>query len=130
MSPDSLTTASGGFDPRFLRDVYGCFPSGVAAVCALVDGTPMGMTVSSFTAVSLDSPLVSVRVDNGSTTWPRLRTVEHIGVSILAKSHARVCRQLAARTENRFEDLSFFATPQGTLLIDGASAWLDCTIES
>jgi flavin reductase (DIM6/NTAB) family NADH-FMN oxidoreductase RutF len=126
----SLIPVSGDVEPRLLRDVYGCFPSGVAAVCALIDGTPTGMAVSSFTSVSLDPPLVSVCVDNGSTTWPRLRAAQHVGVSVLGEAHERACRQLAARTGDRFEGLSVHATAEGALLIDGASAWLDCTIET
>lgn len=39
-----------------LRRVLGCFPSAVAAVCALADHGPAGMAASSFTTVSKDPP--------------------------------------------------------------------------
>ena len=45
---------------RQLRQAFACFPSGVTAICALVDRTPIGMAASSFTSVSVDPPLVSV----------------------------------------------------------------------
>src|SRR5918997_4998820 len=73
-------------DPQELRRAYGCFPSGVTAICTLVDGAPDGMAASSFTSVSLDPPLVSVCVQNTSTTWPRLRHLPRLGVSVLAES--------------------------------------------
>lgn len=51
-----------------LRRAFGCFPSGVTAVCAVVDGEPVGMAASSFTSVSMAPPLVSVCVQDSSAT--------------------------------------------------------------
>lgn len=53
-----------------LRPAFGCFPSGVTAVCADVDGVPAGLAASSFTSVSVEPPLVSVCMQHSSTTWP------------------------------------------------------------
>ena len=58
------------FDPRWLRHVFGAFPSGVAVVAAVVDSTPVGIAASSFTSVSLDPALVSLCIAHTSTTWP------------------------------------------------------------
>src|SRR5258706_352547 len=52
-----------------LRRAFGCFPSGVVGLCALVNAVPVGMAASSFTSVSLDPALVSVCVASSSTTW-------------------------------------------------------------
>jgi hypothetical protein len=49
------------FDQALLRQAFGCFPSGVTAFCGLLDGAAEGMAASSFTSVSLDPALVSVR---------------------------------------------------------------------
>jgi flavin reductase (DIM6/NTAB) family NADH-FMN oxidoreductase RutF len=75
-------------DDSTLRRVFGCFPSGVIAVCASIDGEPVGMAASSFTTVSVAPPLVSICVQNTSTTWPRLRECERLGVSVLAEHHS------------------------------------------
>ncbi|HEX2744921.1 MAG TPA: flavin reductase, partial [Streptosporangiaceae bacterium] len=72
------------FDPRWLRHVFGAFPSGVAVVAAVVDNTPVGIAASSFTSVSLDPALVSLCIAHTSTTWPVLREVPRLGVSILS----------------------------------------------
>ena len=58
-------------DGTELRRAFGCFPSGVTAVCAIIDGEPVGMAASSFTSVSIDPPLASICVQKSSTTWPR-----------------------------------------------------------
>ena len=52
-----------GHDPRTLRDALGCFATGVTVVtCLDDDGKPAGLTVNSFTSVSLDPPLLLVCV--------------------------------------------------------------------
>jgi flavin reductase (DIM6/NTAB) family NADH-FMN oxidoreductase RutF len=116
-------------EPAQLRRVFGAFPSGVTAVAALVDAVPVGLVASSFTSVSLDPPLVSVCVAHSSTTWPLLRSASRIGVSVLAAEQERACLQLSARGVDRFADLDWRATPDGAVLLDGASAWLDCSIQ-
>jgi flavin reductase (DIM6/NTAB) family NADH-FMN oxidoreductase RutF len=115
-------------DPGDLRKVYGCFPSGVTAVCAEIDGVPVGMAASSFTSVSLDPPLILVCADNGSSTWARLRGAARLGVSILSAEQAVACRQLASRDGDRFASLAWTSTPDGALFVEGASAWLDCAL--
>ena len=116
-------------DPAHLRRVFGAFPSGVTALAAFVDGRPVGMAASSFTSVSLEPPLVSVCVAHSSTTWPVLRAAARLGVSVLSAGQERAGRQLAARGVDRFAGLGWGATPDGAVLLDGASAWLDCSTE-
>ena len=116
-------------EPHALRRAFACFPSGVTAVCALVEGQPVGMAASSFTSVSLDPPLVSVCVSSESATWPLLRRPARIGVSVLGHDQEEACRQLAARGVDRFAGLDWTVTEDGAVLLAGASAWLDCSIE-
>lgn len=125
-----LTTVDEATSHQVLRQAYGHFPSGVAAVCALIDGKPVGMAVSSFTSVSLAPPLVSICADNGSTTWPRLRAASHIGVTILGAGHESACRQLAAKQGDRFAGITVHTTGNGAVFLEGAAAWLDCELDS
>jgi len=117
-------------DPTRLRQVVGAFPTGVTAVAAVLDGTPVGMAASSFTSVSLDPPLVSVCVAHTSTTWPTLRHAARLGVSVLAAGQEAAGRQLAARDADRFAGLDWRRTHGGAILLDGAAAWLDCSVEA
>jgi len=109
-----------------LRRVFGCFPSGVISVCAIVDGVPVGMAASSFTAVSVAPALVSICVQNTSTTWPRLRERPRLGVSVLAECHGEACVSLSRKVGDRFAGVSWTELPGGGVLVRGASAWLDC----
>jgi flavin reductase (DIM6/NTAB) family NADH-FMN oxidoreductase RutF len=116
-------------DSATLRKTFGAFPSGVTALAGLVGGEPVGMAASSFTSVSLDPPLVSVCVARSSATWPALRRPARLGVSVLGHDQEEVCRQLAARGVDRFAGVAWTATDDGAVLLAGASAWLDCSIE-
>lgn len=115
-------------DHRVLRTAFGCFPSGVTVVAALSAERPAGMTVSSFTSVSLDPPLVSICIRRSSATWARLRPAAAIGVSVLGAGQADVCRALAAPGDDRFTGLAVETTPRGAVFLRGATAWLECTV--
>lgn len=113
-----------------LRQAFGCFPSGVTAVCAEVDGVPVGLAASSFTSVSIEPPLVSVCMQHSSTTWPTLRGRPRLGVSVLAEGQDVACARLASKNGDRFADTATTVAADGALFIDGATLWLDCTIHA
>jgi len=123
---DRLTAPT---DSRELRRVFGCFPSGVTAVCALVDGVPVGMAASTFVPVSLDPPLVSVCVRNESMTWPRLRRSDQLGISVLAGNHELACKSLSDRDGDRFKGVSWRAGRGDAVFVEGALAWLSCRLQ-
>ncbi|MCW2696429.1 MAG: hsaB [Modestobacter sp.] len=116
-------------DNEVLRRAFGAFPSGVVALCAVVDGSPQGMVASSFVTVSLDPPLVAFCVQWTSTTWPQLEHLPRIGVSVLGEAHDTVARQLASKVGNRFADLPVEVAADGAVFLHGAGAWLDCSVD-
>ena len=117
-------------DGAQLRRAFGCFPSGVTAVCAIAGGVPVGMAASSFTSVSVDPPLVSVCVQNTSSTWPTLRGLPRLGLSVLAEDHDEVCMSLSRKHGDRFAGVAWSELPRGAVLVHGATAWLDCRVHS
>lgn len=110
-----------------LREAFGCFPSGVTAVCALVDGTPRGLAASSFTSVSLAPPLVSLCIQRTSSTWPLLRNRPRLGLSVLAEGQDDACLSLSARQGDRFREVEWEPGPDDSVFVTGASAWLECS---
>ena len=122
MSPTDL-------NPTSLREAFGHFPSGVIAIAAEVAGTRVGMAASTFVPVSLEPPLVSFAVQNTSTTWPQLKDVPYLGISVLGESHDEAARMLAAKTGDRFAGLQTVSTPTGAVFVEGTSVWLESSIE-
>jgi 3-hydroxy-9,10-secoandrosta-1,3,5(10)-triene-9,17-dione monooxygenase reductase component len=92
------------FDEGRLREAFGSFATGVAFVTAMVDGAPLGLIVSTFTAVSLDPPLVSFCPARDSFTWRRMRQADGFSVNVLRSWHAGFARRAAAPEADRFAE--------------------------
>jgi flavin reductase (DIM6/NTAB) family NADH-FMN oxidoreductase RutF len=93
-----------GFDDRAIRDAFGSFATGVAFVTASVDGASLGIVVSTFTAVSLDPPLVSFCPARDSLTWRRMRRAGAVTINVLDERHAGFARRVAEPGADRFAE--------------------------
>ncbi|MCV7281574.1 flavin reductase family protein [Mycolicibacterium flavescens] len=116
-------------NPSTLREAFGHFPTGVIAIAAEVDGVRVGLAASTFVPVSLDPPLVSFCVQNTSETWPKLRELPSLGISVLGESHDAAARTLAAKTGDRFAGLQTVSRESGAVFIEGTSVWLESRVE-
>lgn len=116
-------------DAVSLRRGFSMFPSGVAALCALVDGRPVGMAASTFTPVSLDPPLVSICIAHTSGTWRVLREQPRLGISVLGADHRSVVRQLASRDLDRFVDIDYKLAGGSAIILHGAAMSCVCSVE-
>lgn len=115
-------------DSEQLRPVFGCFPSGVVAIAAQVEGEPVGMVASTFTSVSMDPALVSICMQNTSGTWPRLRDCPTLGLSLLAEGHDTACISLSSKHGDRFAGVEWDVSGAGSVFLNGSVAWLDCRL--
>ncbi len=127
--PFTVLAEHEGESTGLLRKAYGCFPTGVVAVCALCNGKPVGMAASSFVPVSIDPPLLSFCVQWESKTWAQLSTAPRLGISFLGESHDVAVRRLASRADDKFDGLGLGVTADGAVLVDGAVGWIECSVE-
>ncbi|MEE4454369.1 flavin reductase family protein [Novosphingobium resinovorum] len=119
------------FDAATFRKILGHYPTGVCVVSAVTaDGRPIGMTVGSFTSVSLEPPLVGFFPDRKSTSWAAIEAMGRFCVNILARDQDRLCRKFSAASADRFTDVVHRLSHHGSPILDGAVAWIDCTIHS
>jgi flavin reductase (DIM6/NTAB) family NADH-FMN oxidoreductase RutF len=121
-------TQAAVIDAGTLRQAFSHFPSGVTAICALVDGNPVGLAASSFTSLSLDPPQALACVARNSATWGLLRRAKRLGVSVLGESHAQTCRRLAGPADERFAGTDWSHTMTGAVRIEGAPLFLECEV--
>ncbi|OBK20696.1 flavin reductase family protein [Mycobacterium asiaticum] len=122
-------SSNNNLTPLSLREAFGHFPSGVVAIAAEVDGAREGLAASTFVPVSLEPPLVSFCVQNTSTTWPKLKGVPTLGISVLGETHDEAARTLAAKTGDRFAGLETVSSETGAVFIKGTALWLESAIE-
>ena len=66
-----MTSAQAPFEPRLLRDAFGCFATGVTVITSQsLSGERVGLTANSFTSLSLDPPLLLFCPANGASALP------------------------------------------------------------
>lgn len=114
--------------PALMRDVLGHFVTGIAVITAGGPDGPLGFTCQSFSSLSLDPPLVSFCPARTSTTWPRIRSVGTFCVNVLAAGHQDVSGAFARSGTDKFAGVGWTASPSGAPVLDGVSAWIDCTL--
>jgi 3-hydroxy-9,10-secoandrosta-1,3,5(10)-triene-9,17-dione monooxygenase reductase component len=104
--------------------------SGVTVVTTRAGDRIAGMTVSSFSAVSLDPPLVLVCADKKALTLPLIAEAGVFAVNVLAHDQFELSAQfaLSGNEELRFEGLAWREGPTGSPWLPGVVAVLDCRI--
>jgi 3-hydroxy-9,10-secoandrosta-1,3,5(10)-triene-9,17-dione monooxygenase reductase component len=112
-----------------LRSVLGHFCTGVTAITALDGAGPAGFTCQSFSALSLEPPYVCCCPGKGSTTWPRIRDAGRFCVNILAADQEPLGKSMARSGADKFAGVPWSRSPNGSPLLTGALAWVDCTLE-
>lgn len=111
--------------PVAFRRALGRCAAGVVVV-TVTDG-PTGLTISSFTSVSLRPPLVAFYVGHGSASWPRLAAANAFAVNVLAADQAAVAARFAAPGADRFAaPTRWYAGPDALPLLSGAAQYLLC----
>jgi len=92
-------------------------------------GEPSGLTIGSFSSVSLDPPLVGFLPGFSSKSWPEIAPSGSFCVNILGADQADLCWRFAKETEGRFVGIEWTTGATGSPILAGAIGWIDCTIE-
>ena len=114
---------------QWFRRVLGHFPTGVVVVTAIGDGTPVGMSIGSFTSVSLDPPLIAILPAKTSVSWPRIASAGAFCVNVLSARQEALCRTFATSGADKFAGVPWRPSPSGAPVLTGALAWIDCSLE-
>ena len=112
------------------RRILGHVPTSVSVITAMTENGPAGMTVGTFTSVSLDPPLVAFYVDLGSTTWPTLAGADHFGINVLGARAGDLCRAFSRRGADRFVGVDWAPSAAGVPWLADAIVSLECAPHS
>lgn len=115
----------------FFRQVMGQFVTGVTVVTTRSEDGLAGLTVNSFTSVSLDPPLVLICVDLRSQALPFIRKSGTFVVNILTSKQEGLSRCFATTSLERYEHFchaSYHTAATGSPVLDDALAFLDTRI--
>ncbi|MBI5945652.1 MAG: flavin reductase family protein [Chloroflexi bacterium] len=118
-------------DSENLRAAMRSWSAGVTVVTAVHEGIKHGMTVNSFTSISLEPALVTISLQKTSRTHEILGKARAFGLTMLSSEQTKISDIFAGRvpeTEDRFAGLQTETLITGAPLITGGLAWLDCRV--
>jgi flavin reductase (DIM6/NTAB) family NADH-FMN oxidoreductase RutF len=109
------------------RHACGRFATGVAIATVVdVNGVPHGLTVNSFSSVSLDPPLVLVCLGHAIAAIDAFRQATHFGLSILGADQVALSERFARKLDDRFDSLAWRRGEMGVPLLRGTIAAMEC----
>ena len=120
-----------GHDARQFRNALGRFPTGVTVITTRTpDGRMEGLTANSFSALSLDPPLVLWSINRQSPSVPGFLAAGHFAINVLGAQQSDLSHRFAMRRENKFEGLSITSGLEGVPLLEGVLARFECQTEN
>ena len=125
----SRRAAAEQFDRRDFRRALGQFATGVTIVSARAqDGGRVGLTVNSFSSVSLDPPLVLWSLAKNSSSYAEFTKATHFAVNVLAADQHHLSRKFSSPDVDRFSDVDCVESPEGIPLLCGTTAHFVCRV--
>lgn len=120
----------GTHDPRQLRNALGRFATGVTVITTCTaQGKREGLTANSFSALSLDPPLVLWSIVRKSASLESFQASGHFAINVLASSQAGLSHRFATPSADKFEGVEVEAGLGECPLIPGALASFECSTE-
>lgn len=126
------TTSSSHRHQRWVAgDLFRNIMSGVAApvtvVTTLSNGRPHGTTVSAFSSLSMDPPLILVSLDNASDLLATVKQTRRMGINVLQKDQGQLALNFARKGEGKFADIEWSNQHASPRLV-GVKAFMCCEV--
>ena len=117
-------------DGREFRRCCAQFATGVAVACVFgFDGEPHGLTVNSFSSVSLDPPLILICIGHDSGVLAMFQERRRFGLSFLRAEQRDLSNQFAMRGQDRFDGVDWHTGNFDVPVLDGTLADMECEVE-
>jgi flavin reductase (DIM6/NTAB) family NADH-FMN oxidoreductase RutF len=129
MSSDPAGGSLAALTSEEFRRACGRFPTGVT-IASVMDsgGTPHGLTVSSFTSVSLEPPLILICLGHRVTMIETFRAASYFGINVLSDAQQDLSERFARKGHDRFNGVGWYPGRFGVPLIEGVLAAIECQV--
>lgn len=111
-----------------LRSALGAFPTGVTVVTARGRNRPVGVTINSFSSVSLDPPLVLWCLSGTAPSLPSFMAATHFAIHVLAQDQELVSRRFCSSLADKFDGLVVEEGLGNAPLLAGVVARFECAL--
>ena len=118
-------------DAQSYKEALARWSSGVTVVTTLAGEVPLGLTISSFTSVSLEPPLVLMCILSRLESHEVFLKSGIFAVNILTTEQiewGKVFAGMVPEVEDRFEGIDYTTAVTGCPILPGVSAWMDCKV--
>jgi flavin reductase (DIM6/NTAB) family NADH-FMN oxidoreductase RutF len=118
-------------DSQAFKDVMSQFASGVTVVTTQLNGQHFGLTVSAFTSLSLDPPLVLICLDKKVHAHGIIEQSKVFAVNILRSDQVEVGIRFAGlrpEIQDRFEGMTCGTGVTGSPILPNCLGWIDCNL--
>lgn len=116
-------------DPRELRNAFGRFATGVCVITASPEGqAPFGMTVNSFSSVSLDPPLLLWNLQNDSDCFEAFEKTDRFAVNVLAHDQMAMSNQYAKKNAHELDVAHYEEGELGLPVLHDALTAFECMV--
>jgi len=117
-------------DPQKYRRALSCFATGVAVVTTTEkDGSPVGMTISSFNSVSIDPPLVLWSIAKDARSYERFANTRYFAVNVLTMDQKDLSATFAKTGGDKFAGLECGTGIGGAPILPEYAACFECETE-
>lgn len=127
-----VTDPAPAHDARLLRTALGRYATGVTIVTC-VDPTGsgyVGLTVNSFTSLSMAPPLVLWSLREGRHSMSAFEAAPRFAVNVLSEGQVELSRRFASRHDDKFAEGTWTLGRHGSPLLAGCSAVFECALQS
>ncbi|SMY08039.1 flavin reductase family protein [Flavimaricola marinus] len=127
METTPVLDSSPEFDPRALRDAFGQFASGITVVSLLDgDGRPTGVTVSSFSSLSLEPALCLFSLGKSQMSCKWIDSGNGFNINILSAEQEASAWQFAKPLEDKFDGVEWYAGRNALPVLKGSLCHFEC----
>ena len=112
------------------KSAMGRFASGVTVVTTVADGERFGITVSAFSSLSLDPPLVLICIAKRAPSHEAIKNAGKFVANILSADQEEVSNKFASRAEDKFEGIAWHDGDLGLPVIEGSLGSVECVLHS
>ncbi|MGI9499758.1 MAG: flavin reductase family protein [Geminicoccaceae bacterium] len=114
-----------------LRQALGCFATGVAVITTLGEwDAPVGLTVNSFSSVSLDPPLILWSLSLSAPSVGAFQCHDGFAVNVMSADAKDLIQRFARPSPNKFAGVAWRSGFLGVPLLDDVVATFECRTES
>lgn len=130
MGPPILDQGHPDIDSRAFRTCLGQFATGVTVMATQLEGRQTGVTVGSFSSLSLDPPLVIWSIARTSRSSGTFRQAAHFTINVLAEDQINVAQHFSGPSVNKFSDIEWFKAHNECPVLPGIVALFECEREA